>query len=206
MNLELWLAVAFLCGAMPFSVWVGNVLLKADIRQYGDGNPGATNVLRAGGRQAALLALVLDYAKGAVPVGLAHFSTGLSGWQLALVAVMPVLGHAFSPFLRGHGGKAVAVTFGIWSGLTLWEGPMATGLFMIAGVLLFGFNAWAVLLAMLGLLVYMFSSDQLFLNPARPDLPVLIGVWLLNLAVIAWKHRSELAAVPRLRGRGEPFS
>src|SRR5690242_19021308 len=105
----IWISIAFFCGALPFSVWIGQRVLKKDIRRYGDTNPGATNVLRAGGRGAAALALLLDFLKGALPVALAHFQANFTGWPLVGVALAPVLGHAFSPFLRFKGGKAVAV-------------------------------------------------------------------------------------------------
>lgn len=204
-SFPLWLAVSFLAGALPFSVWLGQFFLRRDIRAFGDGNPGATNVLRAGGRLSAFLALLLDYLKGALPVGLAHMVAGIGGWQLAAIACMPVLGHAFSPFLRGRGGKSVAASFGIWSGLTLWEGPAAAGIFMLAGVLLFGFNGWAVMLAMLGLLFYLLSGPELQIGPQPVETTILLAVWAVNLAVVFFKHRGELATLPRLRKQGLPL-
>ena len=67
------LAVAAFClGACPFSLWVGRHLLGKDIRDYGDGNPGAVNVFRVGGRKAGSLALTLDIAKGTPFVLLSH--------------------------------------------------------------------------------------------------------------------------------------
>ena len=119
MTTFVWFIIGFGCGALPFSVWVGRLALRTDIRSYGDHNPGATNVIRAGGWQWGALALLLDYFKGAIPVGVAHFFMGLEGMALAIVALAPVLGHAYSPFLGFRGGKAVAATFGIWTGLTL---------------------------------------------------------------------------------------
>ncbi len=130
MFLILYTATSFLLGAMPFSVWMGRLILRTDVRNYGDGNPGAINAWRAGGYKSGLPAILLDYLKGAVPVSLASLRFGFTGWQLAVVALSPVLGHAFSPFLRFRGGKAVAVTFGIWTGLTLWEGPTILGIFL----------------------------------------------------------------------------
>ena len=199
MSLVLWMVAAFFCGSLPFSVWLGRLALRADIRRYGDGNPGATNVLLAGGRLTAFVALLLDYLKGALPVGIAHLGYGIGGWQLALIAMMPVLGHAFSPFLRGRGGKSVAASFGIWSGLTLWQGPAMAGVFMLAGVLMFGFNGWAVMLAMLGLLLYLLSGPELPPDLQPISMSVLMAVWVLNLAVFVWRHRQELSTLPRLR-------
>ena len=60
----LWIILCFLCGSLPFSVWIGAFLLGKNIRQYGDANPGATNVLRAGGKASAALALLLDRVLG----------------------------------------------------------------------------------------------------------------------------------------------
>ena len=69
---------AALLGSIPFSPLLGRLVLGRDIRTVGDGNPGATNVGRAGGRALGALAAILDIAKGAVPVALAIELAGLS--------------------------------------------------------------------------------------------------------------------------------
>ncbi|KPK05115.1 MAG: hypothetical protein AMJ56_16395, partial [Anaerolineae bacterium SG8_19] len=66
----IWIALAFLCGSLPLSVWLGRLVLGIDIRQFGDGNPGAANVWRAGGAKWGLTAVLLDFLKGAIPVAL----------------------------------------------------------------------------------------------------------------------------------------
>lgn len=190
MTTLIWIIIGFFSGALPFSVWVGRLALRTDIRGYGDHNPGATNVIRAGGWTWGALALLLDYLKGVIPVGLAHFVVGLSGMSLVLVALAPVLGHAYSPFLGFRGGKAVAVTFGIWTGLTLGEVPLLLGLLLGIWFAVVAVSGWAVMLAMLGLLVYLWL--------AHPD-PVLLAVWVGNSLILAWKHRSELVQPPGLR-------
>lgn len=196
----LWLFCAFLCGALPFSVWVGRFALSADITQFGDGNPGATNVLRAGGRRAAFLALALDFAKGFIPVGLANLTTNYEGMQLALIALMPIAGHGWSPFLGGRGGKGVAVSFGIWSGLTAWEAPISAGAFIVLGVLLFGANGWAVMTALLGVLVCLLSIPLIPYDfPMRADQAALWWALAGNALFFAWKYRADLAAGPRSR-------
>lgn len=189
-----WFLLAFLCGSLPFSVWIGRLALGADIRQYGDANPGATNVLRAGGKGAAAAALLLDFLKGAIPVGFAHFQWGLDGWPLAAVALAPVLGHAFSPFLGLRGGKAVAVTGGIWCGLTGWEGPAVGGLLLGLAYALIAVDGWAVVTAMVGLLAYLLLAPAGWnLLDARPEPWVILAVWVGNVAILAWKHRRDLA-------------
>jgi acyl phosphate:glycerol-3-phosphate acyltransferase len=120
------LFIAFLSGSLPFSVWLGRLLLGVDVRQYGDGNPGAANTFRTGNKLVGVLVLALDVSKAAVPVGLAYFNLGIRGADMALIALAPILGHAFSPFLRFRGGKALATALGVWIGLTqtagMWHG------------------------------------------------------------------------------------
>lgn len=185
-----WTAAGLLLGAMPFSFWLGRLVLKADIRHYGDGNPGAANAWQAGGWQVGLPALLLDYLKGLLPVGLACFEAGISGWELVAVALAPIVGHAFSPFLRGRGGKALAVTFGVWTGLTLGEGPLILGLLMGLFLLVQAEDAWAVILGMAGFLAYLLL---------RQTDPFILLVWLGNMLILIWKHRQNLRQGTRLR-------
>ena len=102
-----WILTGFLSGSIPFSLILGNFLAKTDIRSMGDGNPGGTNALKAGGVKTGVPAILLDIVKGFVPVYLAQ-KNGVAGWNLVPVCLAPILGHAFSPFLRFHGGKALA--------------------------------------------------------------------------------------------------
>lgn len=186
----IWALGAFLSGSLPFSVWIGRLALGRDIRQVGDGNPGATNVLRAGGRGWGALAGFLDAMKGVVPVGLAYWFAGLRGVELVVVALAPILGHAFSPFLHFKGGKAVAVTFGIWVGLTLYELPTVMGLMLLFWFKTVTISGWAVVLTLISGLAY--------LALARPD-PALLGVMVGNLLILAWRHRTDLAQPIGLR-------
>lgn len=182
--------VGFWLGSIPFSVWLGKLALGKDIRVYGDGNPGATNVFRAGGRKLGVVAVILDALKGAIPVGIGYFALGLRGTELVVVAITPVLGHAFSPFLKFRGGKAVAVTFGIWVGLTIWEAPTVLGLMLFYWFRSVRVSGWAMMFALVSLLVYLVL--------AHPD-PTLVSILLLNMGILAWKHRTELVQAPGFR-------
>ncbi|MEZ4673328.1 MAG: glycerol-3-phosphate acyltransferase [Caldilineaceae bacterium] len=193
----LWLLVAFLAGSLPFSLWIGRLLLGTDIRTVGDANPGATNVF-AGGKGAAALALLLDFLKGAIPVGLAHFQWDFGGWLLVCTAILPVVGHAFSPFLRGRGGKAVATTGGIWCGLTIWEGPTIGGILLGLCTVALGANGWAVLSALSGLVLYLALTPAAWNGlAARPAPWTIVPIGLLNLLVVGWKHRADLRQCPK---------
>ena len=146
---------AFILGAIPFSVIIGHLLLKKDITRYGDGNPGAANVFRAGSVKIGLLAVVLDVAKGAPFVLLTHTVFGLSVVSVVIVAIAAVLGHAFSPFLHWHGGKAIAVTFGVMLGLPQYDILLV---FIICMLLCFVFvkiDAWKIIIGATGALAYL---------------------------------------------------
>lgn len=196
-----WTVLGFAAGSLPFSVWIGRWMLDTDIRRYGDHNPGGSNVVRAGSKVWGIIAILLDAFKGAIPVGLAHFSVGLAGWQLVPVALAPVLGHAFSPILGFKGGKAVAVTFGIWTGLLVYEGPVVLGTFLGLWVWLTAADGWAVMFAMISFLIYLWVTPaSINLTGARPDMiPTLLAVWLGNAAILAWKHRADLVLRPHVR-------
>lgn len=188
--LFLWLLIAFLSGALPLSVWVGRFGLGVDIRQYGDGNPGATNVGRAGGRPWYMLALMLDILKGVLPVGTAHWIFGVGGWEIVLIGIMPSLGHAFSPFLGFDGGKALATSFGVWIGLTLnFTAAVALGA-LVLWYLLLDVEGWSVMMAVFTLALY--------LQLVHPDTGY---VWLalMQSVLLAWKHRADLRRRPGLR-------
>ena len=182
-----WTLLAFLCGSVPFSLLIGLWVLKVDVRRYGDGNPGAANVIRAGGWRVGIPAVLLDSFKGAAPVGSAYFVMGIQDWRIVPIAIAPVAGHAFSPWLRFRGGKAIAVTFGVWTGLTLGEAPILLGMFLLLAYFTVAVDGWAVMLAMLGLVVWLLISHHG---------SVFLGVWLGNVAILIFKHRHDLARPP----------
>lgn len=190
MTALLWTLIAFFSGAIPFSVLIGRLVLGRDIRTVGDGNPGGANVMRAGGKVWGGLAVFLDALKGAIPVGVAYGGAGLDGFSIVPVALAPLLGHACSPFLRFRGGKAVATTFGVWTGLTLWQGPVILGVWLLLCYYLLDVDGWAVLLMMLGFLPYLLFT---------PTPPAFLLIWLGNVLLLAWKHRSDLRRRPGLR-------
>ena len=182
--------VAFVSGSLPFSVWLGRLLAKRDVRDVGDGNPGATNALRAGGVALGAAVLLLDVTKGVLPIVLARDGFGLAGGALAWVAVLPVAGAAFSPFLGFRGGKALAVTLGTWIGLTVWTIPLVAVAAIVAATRLIAPDAWAVAVALAVMLL-----GVLLWVPDR----WLVATLLLQAAVILWKHRLELLRPPRRR-------
>jgi glycerol-3-phosphate acyltransferase PlsY len=183
---------AFVLASVPFSLLVGRWLLHKDIRDYGDGNPGAYNVFKAGGQKAGVLAVCLDVGKGVPFVVLAHSFFNLPGAGLVVVAVSAILGHAFSPFLQWHGGKAVAVTFGVLFALPQHELLLAFIAFMLLGFLFIEVDAWTVIFGAAGALSYI-----AFTRGSSWETVLLVCI----LVVMAFKQFEDLRTFPGFKGR-----
>lgn len=165
-----WIAAGLILGSLPFSVWIGKIFLHRDIREYGDGAPGATNVARAGSKTLYVIAALLDAFKGTVPVWLSQLLSGVTGWELAAVAVAPVIGHAFSPFLGFRGGMGVATTFGVWLGLTGWLAPLAMALCIGFMFILQKNWVWGSVCGMLLFLIFLLLVPDPFIKMYRAPL------------------------------------
>jgi glycerol-3-phosphate acyltransferase PlsY len=168
---------------VPFSVLIGQMVGGVDIRTVGDANPGATNVARALGTGPFIMAALADYFKGVIPVGIAYWGLGFTDWRIVPIALAPAFGHAFSPFLRFKGGKAVAATLGTWTGLTWWVAPTLMGLLLWVWYTVLNVSGWAVMAMMLcfgGFVLLYFRS------------PALAGIWAGHLVLFAIKHRGDL--------------
>jgi glycerol-3-phosphate acyltransferase PlsY len=107
----LMFATAYLLGSISSAILVCRLFRLGDPRKQGSGNPGATNVLRLGGKIPAVLVLVFDILKGTVPVWSSYY-LGIEPIYLAFVAVFACLGHMFPLFFGFSGGKAVATALG----------------------------------------------------------------------------------------------
>jgi glycerol-3-phosphate acyltransferase PlsY len=189
----LLVVLAFWLGACPFSIWIGKWMLGKDIRNYGDGNPGAYNVMRAGGRKAFVLALILDIGKGVPFVALAHYYFGLPEAVVMSVGLSAILGHAFTPILRFNGGKALAVTAGVLLALPQHEMFISVIIFMILGFLLIDVDAWRTIIALTAALVYLVVVKGLSIEPL---------FMLCVVVIIAAKHFDDLKTTrPRFRGK-----
>jgi len=182
--------IAFLCGSIPFSLWLGKLFLKVDVRQVGDGNPGATNVFKAGGKAVGVLSLLLDVTKAALPVGLAYNILSIRGIPMFLIAIAPILGHVFSPFLGFKGGKGLASALGVWIGLTVWKASLPGVIGTLVGIALTSIPGWS---AMLGL-IFILGVLLIWI----PD-PLFLLVWVGETLILVWTHRDDLRQRPTLR-------
>jgi glycerol-3-phosphate acyltransferase PlsY len=133
--------VSYLIGSIPMGYLAGRVLRGVDIRDYGSGSIGATNVYRVLGRWAFLVVMVLDAAKGYVPVLAVWYIFGTHDMQVAS-GIAAVMGHDFPVYIGFRGGRGVATSFGVYAALAL---PLAVGLFAVGVFILVALRYMSVM-------------------------------------------------------------
>lgn len=188
---------SYLLGSVPFSYLVVKLRTGRDVRTVGSGNVGTTNVLRAAGRAAALLALALDAGKGVAAVLFAR-RLAEPPWIVGAAAFAAVLGHVYPVFLGFRGGKGGATGFGALIALAPPAGVAALG--VVAIVL-----AWTRIVS-LGSMIAAALSPALTMLAQRLGWVPDRGPWLplaaaAIAALILGRHRENLA---RLRAGTEP--
>jgi glycerol-3-phosphate acyltransferase PlsY len=182
----MWLIViaAFFAGAIPFGFLIAR-RRGVNIQEEGSGNIGATNVARVLGAKVGVLVLLLDAAKGAVPTLVAQHSCG-HPHIIAATGAAAILGHCFSPFLRGKGGKGVATSFGVF----LVIAPQLAGIAVLAFVVI-----WRITkVPALGSLAGSAALSALFIARGESDYMILA---LATTALLVYTHRSNLAKLVR---------
>ena len=198
----------YLFGSIPFAYIVGKVAKGVDIRDYGSGNMGATNVMRSLGKKLGYITMALDMIKGAIPVFIARlyiwfgnysgFGTGAAtefpkyldeGFLLTLVAFMAVVGHALPVWVKFKGGKSAAVG----SGAILGISPIAWLFIMVMWIVLLKFikimSLSNLILSLIAPLIYwIFAGNDWFFNGS---------LWALIVASIMvvfifWRHKANI--------------
>lgn len=174
--------MAYLIGSLPFAIIASRLLGIADPRQYGSGNPGATNVLRSGNKLAAALTLLGDCGKGFIVVFIVQNQMGCPPLMVAFLAIMVFCGHIFSIFLRGKGGKGVATALGVLLGFDVFLGLAVLFVWLLV-LALTRYSSLAALVAALAapLAAWFWVA-----------LPLQGAVWALSLLLI-WRHRLNIA-------------
>jgi len=114
-------AGAYLFGSIPAAYLAGRWLRGIDIRKYGDGNVGSTNLMRLTSKRIAIPVVVFDLGKGALMVWIAQL-LGLDITQQVVVGIAAVIGHNWPVFLRFNGGRGIFTTLGVISILSPWMG------------------------------------------------------------------------------------
>jgi glycerol-3-phosphate acyltransferase PlsY len=176
---------AYLVGSLSFAVIVSRLVGLSDPRTYGSKNPGATNVLRSGSKGAAIVTLVLDAAKGWVPVVLAAWLAprfGFGEGTVALVGLAAFVGHLWPVFFGFQGGKGVATAAGVLMGLNPWLGLATLASFAII-VFFFRYVSLSSIVAAAFAPFY-----QMLIWGTGPTL-FAIGVMSL---LLTWRHAANL--------------
>lgn len=137
--------IAYLFGSISSAIVICKCMRLPDPRKQGSGNPGATNVLRFGGKKAAILTLIGDILKGVIPV-LAAKWYGFDTLILSMITFAAFLGHLYPVFFRFQGGKGVATAFGCLIALAWPVGVALAGTWLIAAFL-FRYSSLASLIA-----------------------------------------------------------
>ena len=181
---------AYLIGSLSFAVIVSRVMGLNDPRTFGSKNPGATNVLRSGSKAAAVITLLLDAAKGWLPVVLVKWwgqPYGLEEGTLALVGLAAFLGHLYPVFFKFEGGKGVATALGVLLGLNGWLG-LATALTWLIIAFFFRYSSLASLAAAAFAPVYYLFGDRVVWYAEKP---VTLSILVMGL-FLAWRHRENI--------------
>ena len=187
----LLILLSYLFGSLPIGLMVGRMVKGIDVRDYGSGNIGASNVWRTMGPLWGIAVFLFDFCKGYFPTHLAGHVVGLSPWITILVGLAAIMGHNFSPFLKFKGGKGVATSLGVVSALS-W--PAAAIGFVVWGLCLL-ITRYISVASMVGAVV-----TSAFLIYLHPDPPHILFALLVTLFVII-KHRPNMA---RLKAGTEP--
>lgn len=182
------LVIAYLIGSLSSAIIVCKGMRLPDPRTQGSGNPGATNVLRIGGKIPAIVTLVGDVLKGFVPVLIGHF-LGIHAFILGMIGIAAILGHILPVFFKFEGGKGVATTFGVFLALSPIVGIVAIVVWLVVA-LISRYSSLAALAAVVAAPVTALVTGQLvYLFPV-----------LIMSGILIWRH---LENIQRLKSRTE---
>ena len=176
--------MAYLLGSVSFAVIVSRAFRLPDPREYGSGNPGATNVLRSGRKSAAVLTLLGDGGKGWLAVFVAgQWIADGTAMAMALAAVAVILGHMVPVFHGFKGGKGVATALGVLFALSPYLGLGVLATWITIAV----FFRYSSLAALISALFAVFFTLILF-NASHPFFFAVIVIAML----LIWRHRSNI--------------
>ncbi len=177
----LFVCSAYLLGSLSSAIITCRLMGLPDPRSGGSGNPGATNVLRLGGKKAAAITLLGDSLKGFLPV-LAAVLSGRTETVVALVGLAAFLGHLYPLFFGFRGGKGVATAFGVYFGLD-WRIGSTVALLWLLSALVTRISSLSALISMslAPLVVWYFHRGG-----ALPAMALVIATLLI------WRHHENI--------------
>lgn len=185
-NIMLYLA-AYLIASIPFGVIIVKSLYSVDITKEGSKSIGATNVYRVlknidlkNAKKIAIITIICDVLKGFLPIIIAKF-TGIDENVLWMMAVMAVLGHCFSAFLKFEGGKGVATSYGVFAAFL----PIEVALSVVVWFLVGKFIKVSSIASLSGIFTFLILSLIIHpqILPINTHAPIIIIVF-----IVFYKH------------------
>lgn len=190
-NELLLVLAAYAIGSIPTGYWLGKAWHGIDIRKFGSGNLGATNVFRVLGKGPGIITLILDILKGLLPVMASHHMFPGMTEPALLSGIAAIAGHATSPFVGFKGGKGVATSAGVFIALL----PIPAMIAILVFVACLMITKIVSISSMSGAIAMAIAAA--FLSPTRP----LVWMTFAIAAFVFWTHRANLR---RLRAGTEP--
>lgn len=172
---------AYLLGSVSSAIVIARLSGLQDPRQVGSGNPGATNILRYGGKKAAILTLLGDVLKGVIPVLTAR-ALSADANVLALTLLAAFLGHVFPVFHGFKGGKGVATAFGALVAMNGWVGLLLIGSWLVMAVITRYSSLSAITVSVLAPFYVWWLARE----------PALIAAAVAMSLMLLWRHRSNI--------------
>lgn len=176
----------YLVGSISSAIVVSHLMGLPDPRRSGSNNPGATNVLRLGGKKAAAITLAGDLLKGLVPV-LVVSAVGASSTIVAATGLAAFLGHLYPVYFGFRGGKGVATAAGVLFGISWQAGITLLALWLVVA-LVSRYSSLAALVATLAspLVLYWLGADNWYVVLA-----------LVMAGFLFWRHRANIGRLVR---------
>jgi glycerol-3-phosphate acyltransferase PlsY len=180
-----FLIASYLLGSVSSAIIICRILGLPDPRTEGSKNPGATNVLRIGGKKVAAFVLIFDGLKGAMPVLLAHYF-GLSLFELTIILLSAFLGHVFPIYYGFKGGKGVATYLGGLIGLNFFVGLTFSIIWLIVAKVIKVSSIAALTATLLSPIYFYFITTH--------DVKATLIIFLINL-FIYFTHRENIRRI-----------
>jgi glycerol-3-phosphate acyltransferase PlsY len=183
-SIILYTGLAYLIGSFSTAIITCKIMGIEDPRKTGSHNPGATNVLRHGGKKAAIITLLGDMLKGLIPV-LVVSQLQTDTLIIALVGLFALLGHVFPIYYGFKGGKGVATYYGVILGMNLLTG-------LIAGAIWIGMAAIVKISSLSALVSIFFTPFILWYFSQSVELTSAVA--LMSILVF-WRHKQNIKSL-----------
>ena len=184
LSIALFISFAYLIGSFSTAIATCKIMGIEDPRSTGSNNPGATNVLRHGGKKAAIITLIGDALKGLIPVLLA-IQLQAEPLTVALVGLFALLGHVFPLYYGFKGGKGVATYYGVILGINWQVGLIALAIWLVIAKLLKISSLSALISIFMTPVTLWFFTQSIELT----------RVMVLMSALVIWRHKKNIQSL-----------